>query len=46
MKNSGTGLGGIWFIGRRFTIRFANPVWWKILPGLLFRPYYPGQAVG
>ncbi len=46
MKNSGTGLGGIWFIGWLFTISFANLVWWKILPGLIIRPYYLGQAVG
>lgn len=37
--------GVIWFIGFLFTWGFTNPVWWKIVLGIIIWPYYLAQAV-
>jgi len=44
-KGSASGaLGGAtWFIGRLFTIGFANLVWWKIIVGIAVWPLFLGQ---
>jgi hypothetical protein len=42
----GPALGGtIWFIGWLFTWGFAQPVWWKILVGIIAWPYFLGEFV-
>ncbi|MBM2831721.1 MAG: hypothetical protein HW414_773 [Dehalococcoidia bacterium] len=42
---SGAPAGAMWFAGWLFTIAFTQPVWWKILLGLVIWPYYLGVAV-
>jgi hypothetical protein len=34
---------GLWFAGWLFTWAFAQPVWWKIILGIVVWPYFLGS---
>jgi hypothetical protein len=37
--------GAFWFAGWLFTIAYANPVWWKIILGIVVWPYFLGLSL-
>jgi hypothetical protein len=47
-RHSGGGAsfaGAFWFAGWLFTIAYANPVWWKIILGIVVWPYFLGLSL-
>ncbi len=46
VKVQGDLIGSLWFIGWRFTIAYANLVWWQVLFAVVIWPWYLGNAVG
>ena len=45
MKQTGSFAGVFWFAGWLFTIGYTNLIWWKILLGIVVRPFFLGGVV-